>query len=277
MEAPTPTSFPLVQMDAPTPKLTDSGVEASLAYPLAVDLVFIIKKLNAWYHLNSIFSLFWLLILNLRLTLHQRIVPCVPLKKMKSRCHSVYLVRLCGHWLGNVSREGEEWRVTYVDAMMFKSGKTDAEHTQCFLVAVTKDLTNQREGRKGLLWLTVSERLQPMPQQRSWRWVAQCSQEARRDANWCLAGFLLPLLFSPGPWPIGGCHSYLGWVFSSGSLETSWYLILLSLLLLWWRKHLCHLTLVGHSSSLRKVRADTQSGDWRRNCGGMITHQQAQA
>lgn len=51
------------------------------------------------------------------------------------------------------------------------------ERTWCFLVALTKDLTNQCEGRKGLLWLTVSERLQPMPQQGSWRWVAQCSQK----------------------------------------------------------------------------------------------------
>ena len=56
--------------------------------------------------------------------------------------------------------------------MMFKSRKTDVEHMQCFLVTVTKDLTNQRKGRKGLLWLTVSERLQPMPQQGSWGWVA---------------------------------------------------------------------------------------------------------
>lgn len=39
-----PSSFPLVQMDAPTPRLNDFGVEASLAHPWAVDLVFITKK-----------------------------------------------------------------------------------------------------------------------------------------------------------------------------------------------------------------------------------------
>lgn len=135
--------------------------------------------------------------------------------------------------VGNVSSVGGEGWITYAHNIIFKWRRRDVAHSREVVFLLLWQ--NRREEKQDFLWLTVSERLVHAPAVVGvWGGWAHCSQEVERGKWWCSAGFLLSSFWLISTQPIGGCHSYLGRVLSSGSLEIPLCMRLLSFLLLWW-------------------------------------------